>query len=48
MISEKEFLENYTDAGYDKPSVTTDILVLGVDESFATLKALSSTIKQMR
>ena len=40
MISEKEFLENYTDAGFDKPSVTTDILVLGVDESFATLKAL--------
>ena len=25
---------------YDKPSVTTDILVLGVDESFAHLKAL--------
>lgn len=39
-LTEKEFLEKYTDTVYDKPSVTTDILVLGVDESFAHLKAL--------
>ncbi|WP_022764935.1 NUDIX domain-containing protein [Butyrivibrio sp. XPD2006] len=39
-LTEKEFLEQYTDTLYDKPSVTTDILVLGVDESFARLKAL--------
>ena len=39
-LTEKEFLEQYTDTQYDKPSVTTDILVLGVDESFARLKAL--------
>ena len=40
MTTEKEFLEQYTDSIYDKPSVTTDILVLGVDESFGKLKAL--------
>ena len=40
MITEKEFLEQYTDSIYEKPSVTTDILVLGVDESFSRLKAL--------
>ena len=39
-LTEKEFLEKYTDTVYDKPSVTTDILVLGVDETFAHLKAL--------
>lgn len=39
-LTEKEFLEKYTDTQYDKPSVTTDILVLGVDESFASMKAL--------
>ena len=39
-ITEKEFLENYTDTVYDKPSVTTDILVLGVNRSFSKLKVL--------
>ena len=39
-LTEKEFLEKYTDTQYDKPSVTVDILVLGVDESFASMKAL--------
>ncbi len=40
MITEKEFLEQYTDSIYDKPSVTVDILVLGVDETFGKLRAL--------
>ena len=28
-LTEKEFLAHYSDKGYDKPSVTEDILVLG-------------------
>ncbi len=39
-LTEKEFLKQYTDAIYDKPSVTTDILVLSVNESFSGLKVL--------
>lgn len=39
-LTEKEFLEQYTDAIYDKPSVTTDIMVLGVKEDFSGLKIL--------
>ncbi|MBO4457020.1 MAG: NUDIX hydrolase [Butyrivibrio sp.] len=39
-ITEKEFLESYSDAAYEKPSVTTDILVLGVDRSITNLKVL--------
>ncbi len=39
-LTEKEFLESYTDTIYERPSVTTDILVLSVDESFSKLKVL--------
>ena len=39
-LTEKEFLENYTDTIYEKPSVTVDILVLSVDNNISKLKAL--------
>ncbi|WP_024865972.1 NUDIX hydrolase [Butyrivibrio sp. FCS014] len=39
-LTEKEFLENYSDSIYEKPSVTVDILVLTVDESISKLKVL--------
>ena len=39
-LTEKEFLENYTDSIYEKPSVTVDILVMTVDESISKLKVL--------
>jgi ADP-ribose pyrophosphatase YjhB (NUDIX family) len=39
-LTEKEFLDSYTDTIYERPSVTTDILVLSVDESFSKLKVL--------
>ena len=39
-LTEKEFLEQYTDEVYEKPSVTVDILVLTVDESISKLKVL--------
>ena len=39
-LTEKEFLEKYTDSVYERPSVTTDILVLSVNENFSGLKVL--------
>ncbi|MDD6296234.1 MAG: hypothetical protein PUA64_09685 [Treponema sp.] len=39
-LTEKEFLERYSDKRYDKPSVTADILVLGSNSDFSGLRIL--------
>ena len=38
--SEKEFLANYDKNKYEKPSVTTDIIVLTTDKNYTVLKVL--------
>ena len=37
---DKEFLAHYNDKGYDKPSVTADILVLGSNSDFSRFRIL--------
>ena len=39
-LTEKEFLESYTDSIYEKPSVTVDIMVLTVNEDISGLRIL--------
>ena len=39
-LTEKEFLKNYKVGNYERPSVTTDILVLGVSPDLSTLRIL--------
>lgn len=39
-LTEKEFLENYKPGDYERPSVTVDILVLGMSEKLNGLKVL--------
>lgn len=39
-LTEKEFLEQYNPGEYNRPSVTADILVLGMKEDFSNLKVL--------
>lgn len=39
-LTEKEFLQNYKADKYDKPSVTTDILILGTSSDLKRLKIL--------
>lgn len=39
-LTEKEFLAHYSDKGYDKPSVTADILVLGSNSDFSGFRIL--------
>ena len=39
-MTEKEFLSSYSDKKYEKPSVTADILVLGVNSDFSSLRLL--------
>lgn len=39
-LTEKEFLASYRAGDYERPSVTADILVLGVNETFSRLKVL--------
>lgn len=38
--NEKDFLKNYDKNKYEKPSVTTDIIVLSTDESLTALRVL--------
>ena len=38
--TEAEFLREYDPSRYDKPSVTVDLLVMGVDQSYDHLKIL--------
>ncbi len=39
-LTEKEFLENYTDSIYEKPSVTVDVMVLTASENIKGLRVL--------
>ncbi len=39
-LTEEEFLRSYNPGDYKRPSVTTDILVLGMNEAFSSLKIL--------
>lgn len=39
-LTEKEFLENYRPGDYERPSVTVDMLLIGTDERYSTLKIL--------
>lgn len=39
-LTEKEFLENYRPGDYDRPSVTVDMLILGMDKTLDKLKVL--------
>lgn len=39
-LTEEEFLENYKPGDYDRPSVTVDMLLVGTDEKYSTLKIL--------
>lgn len=39
-LTEKEFLENYKPGDYERPSVTVDMLLVGADEKYSTLKIL--------
>ncbi len=39
-LTEKEFLEAYNPGDYKRPSVTADIMVLGMDKQFSCLKLL--------
>lgn len=39
-LTEKEFLEQYKPGDYEKPSVTVDMLVLGMSEKLDGLKVL--------
>ena len=38
--TEAEFLRDYDPGSYDRPSVTVDLLVMGVDETYENLKIL--------
>ena len=38
--TEAEFLRDYDPGNYDRPSVTVDLLILGVDETYENLKLL--------
>jgi ADP-ribose pyrophosphatase YjhB (NUDIX family) len=39
-LTEKEFLANYRPGDYDRPSVTVDMLIFGMDKSLDNLKVL--------
>ena len=39
-LTEKEFLEHYNPGDYKRPSVTADILILGMNEDYSSLKLL--------
>ena len=39
-LTEEEFLRSYDPGSYDRPSVTVDLLVMGVDETYENLKIL--------
>ena len=39
-LTEKKFLAHYNNKGYDKPSVTADILVLGSNSDFSRFRIL--------
>ena len=39
-LTEAEFLKNYNPGDYKRPSVTTDILILGMNEDYSGLKLL--------
>lgn len=39
-LTEKEFLEQYDPGEYERPSVTVDMMVLGMDEALNSLKVL--------
>lgn len=39
-LTEKEYLENYKPGDYERPSVTVDMLLVGTDEKYSTLKIL--------
>jgi 8-oxo-dGTP diphosphatase len=39
-LTEKEFLEQYRPGKYEKPSVTVDMLILGINETLSNLKLL--------
>lgn len=39
-LTEKEFLENYKPGDYQRPSVTVDIAIFGLDKNCTTLKTL--------
>ncbi len=39
-LTEKEFLERYNPGDYKRPSVTADILILGMNEDYSSLKLL--------
>lgn len=39
-LTEKEFLEAYKPGDYERPSVTVDMLIVGIDESLSRLKVL--------
>lgn len=39
-LTEKEFLAKYNPKDYKRPSVTTDILILGMNEEYSSLKLL--------
>ena len=39
-LTEEEFLKKYNPGKYNRPSVTTDILILGMNEDYSSLKLL--------
>ena len=39
-LTEAEFLAEYNPGNYERPSVTTDILILGMNKDYSSLKLL--------